>query len=87
MTSKFMAFLLFLALFIAACNKNGDLNYTGDLIQTANNCITGVVYTYTYNTNGNIASIQESTGGKTLYTYMGDTVMMQTYSSANILTS
>lgn len=87
MRSKYLVVLSTLALLIAACNKNTGLVYTGDKVATKNDCINGITYTYTYNSDGLVASIAESTGDKTLYSYIGDTVLIQIYNSANILTS
>jgi hypothetical protein len=74
-------------LLISACNKNGGLLYTGSKIATKKNCLQNLTYTYNYNSDGSIANITMSNGGKTVYTYIGDSILEQTYNGANIFTS
>jgi hypothetical protein len=70
-------------LFVLSCNKN-DPSFSGAKVKTVTNFIGGYIDTYTYNSDGNVVLVQRNLGDKTVYTYKGDTVIMQSINGASV---
>jgi YD repeat-containing protein len=73
---------LFLPVFVGAllsitgCKKE-DPSFSGAKVLTTTHLLGGLVDVYTYNSSGNVSLITHSSGDKTVFTYTGDTVLMQ----------
>lgn len=61
---------------ITGCKKE-DPGFSGAKVLTTTHLLGGLVDVYTYNTSGNVSLITHSSGDKTVFTYTGDTVLMQ----------
>lgn len=77
--------ILLLLLTFGACKHPGPTVYTGSKIDTALNCINHQLTTYTYDDEGNIATIQISQGNRTVFTFSGDSLVEDIFNGAGVL--
>ena len=86
MRTLFFALILSTVLSIAGCKKS-DPAFSGAKVITTTNFKAGYTDTYSYDGNGNVAVITRSTNEKRVFTYTGDTVLMQSINGAGIIAS
>lgn len=83
--NHYKSFMLFaVLLFAAGCKKSNS--FTGAKIYTLSDFRAGITYTYTYNSDGTVSTVQKSTGGKITYGYNSGTVLQSTVSSGGVTT-
>lgn len=82
----FQIFLLCFCLSLACCKKE-EASFSGAKVITNTNMRAGYIDTYTYNSDGSVSEITRNIGGKTVFSYSGDTVLMQYISAASVVSS
>lgn len=83
-TVFFIALLFVLTL---SCCKKTDTPFSGAKVITSTNLKAGYTDTYSYGTDGNVTVINRSNGEKRVFTYTGDTILMQYITSASVIAS
>ena len=75
--NKSFLFVFLIVVIYSGCKK-ADSVFSGAKVHVLTNFVGGYIDTYTYNANdGRVSVIDHNTGDKTIYTYSGDTVLMQ----------
>lgn len=73
-------------LMLSSCSKP-DTAFSGAKVITNTNFVGGYIDTYIYNSDGNVGVIQRNLGSKVLFTYDGDSILMQQINTSSIITS
>jgi hypothetical protein len=85
MKLKLAAVSLIVLFTVFGCKKsNGP--FTGVKIYTRTDFKAGIIYTYTYNTDGSVSTIQKNIGGKTTYQYNGSNVLASVLNASGVTT-